>query len=169
MAKFIRKIQSSEAGAREHLRWMIYQVCNGGVLQYCGNGYADDLIEYVKSHDIIKELQNAECPEDGIKAMKQMLLQLDEQRPTEECPYCYGAGELEDEDDEGNITTEICDECHGDGEVEVNRWSDTSDQSWMDMFDNWFYKLNLNQLDDWTGQSHHHSHALDVMEQNKKK
>ena len=61
----------------------------------------------------------------------------------------------------------MCDRCHGDGYIEVNKWADSDNQSWMDRYEDWFYKLDMNKLDDWTEQSHNHSHFMDVIQQNK--
>ena len=71
MAKWTKIVKAEKDNkAKQHLRNLIYQVCNGGILQYCFNGYADNLLEYVKSHDIIQELEDLGCPEDGIKIMQ---------------------------------------------------------------------------------------------------
>ena len=162
--KFIKLLKASDANAKTHLKWLIYQVNNGGALQYCFNGYADDLLEYIKSHDIIKELQEMNCPEDGIKAIDQMIKCLQDSVPSQDCTDCDGSGEWENEDENGDIETSTCESCHGDGYIEKDKWVDSDEQSWMSRYDNWFYKLDMDKLDDWTGQSHNHSVALDMME-----
>ena len=167
--KFIRTLKASNEMAKNHLKWLVYQVNNGGMLQYCFNGYADDLLKYAETHNIVQELEEMGCPAQGIEAIEYVLKLLNEMNPpTCECPDCNGSGELETEDEDGDIETSLCDNCHGDGEIEVSTWAECDNQSWMNRFDNWFYKLNMKELDDWTEQSHNHSYALDMIEQNKK-
>lgn len=166
--KFIRVLKASEdVTAKDHLRWLIYQVCNGGVLQYCNNGYADDLLEYTESHNIIQELQDMGCPQEGIDAISKMIKLLKDYSPFEECIDCNGSGEWENEDENGDIETSTCETCRGNGYIETNKWADSDEQSWMERYDKWLYALNLDQLDDWTEQSHTHSVALDMINQNK--
>ena len=165
--KFIKVLKASDATAKDHLRWLIYQVCNGGVSQYCGNGYADDLLEYTDSHDIIKELQDMGCPSQGVEAMNQMIKCLHDYAPDQTCLDCDGTGEWENEDENGDIETSTCEMCHGDGYIETDKWADSDEQSWMERYDKWLYALNLDQLDDWTEQTHTHSHTLDMINQNK--
>jgi len=166
--KFIRTLKASDEMAKNHLRWLVYQVNNGGMFQYCFNGYADDLVEYAKTHDIVQELEEMGCPVQGIEAIEYALDLLQDLQPTKECPDCNGSGEWETEDENGDIESSRCDTCYGDGEIEINTWAESDNQSWMKRFDNWFYKLNMKELDDWTGQSHNHSHSLDMIEQNRK-
>ena len=165
MAKWTKIVKAEKDNkAKQHLRNLIYQVCNGGILQYCFNGYADNLLEYVKSHDIIQELEDLGCPEDGIKIMQGTIDKLQNEKPQSKCQYCDGTGQIEsDEDEEGNTNVEDCYECNGDGWEDVEKWSDTDDQYWMDYFDEWFYDFNTDLLDDWTNQSHTHSVILDTI------
>ena len=170
--KFIRVLKASDETAKAHLRWLIYQVHNGGVEQYCFNGYADDFLQYVKQKggidNVIMELKDLNCPEDGTDAIRMMYSGLTEHTPSYECPDCNGSGELENEDENGDITTEWCDRCSGEGYIESNKWSDTHSQPWMEEYENWLYALNTKELDDWTNQSHNHSVFMDMMKQNKK-
>lgn len=163
MNKWTKIVKAEENNkAKQHLRNLIYQVLNGGILQYCFNGYADDLLEYIKNHDIIQELKDLGCPEDGIKIMQGTIDKLQKEKPQSECQYCDGTGQFEsDEDEEGNTNVEDCSECNGDGWEDVEKWSDTDNQYWMDYFDKWFYDFNIDLLDDWTEQSHTHSVILD--------
>lgn len=162
--KFIRVLKASDEMAKNHLRWLVYQVNNGGMLQYCGNGYADDLLEYAETHDIVQELEEMGCPVQGIEAIEYALDLLNSNEPITTCYACGGQGYYEDEDGE----SETCDECHGEGGFDADSWSDAESDYWMEKFDNWFYKLNMKELDDWTEQSHNHSHSLDMIEQNRK-
>lgn len=165
--KFIKVLKASSNMAKNHLRWLVYQVNNGGVMQYCNNGYADELLEYCKTHDIVQELKEAGCPVQGVEAINKIIGLLQSWTPSATCDYCGGTGESENEDEDGDIETERCEECHGDGEVEVDSWCEADEKFWMKDFDNWFYKLDMNKLDDWTEQSHNHSHFMDVIQQNK--
>ena len=167
MSKFIRTIKSNETTAKDHLKWLVYQVYNGGIYQYIINGYADRLLEYEKTHDISDELKSMGAPEDGVDAFDELLEELYSNTPSYDCPNCDGLGYHEEED--SYEKEQDCYYCNGQGTIEAEKWSDSEQQSWMDEYDNWFGKLNMHQLDDWTGQSHHHSHSLDMMEQNKKK
>ena len=174
---FIRTIKAEEeATAKELMGWLTYQVCNGGVHQYCYNGYADELLSYAETRDIVKELTEQGCPQEGIQAMSKMLKMLSTSYPYESCPECGGSGyfdetcyEEDGEHEVGDSYEVECEHCHGDGEIEPENWSETDNLPWMDEFDNWFYSLNLDALDDWTNQSHNHSVMLDVIEQNKNK
>lgn len=139
MGKWTRVVKANENEAKKYLRNLIYQVNNGGILQYCFNGYADDLLEYIKSHDIIQELKDLGCPEDGIKIMQGTIDKLQNEKPMAQNEF--GDDEMED----------------------VEKWADTDDQYWMDEFDNWFYGFNMDKLDDWTEQSHTHSVILDTI------
>lgn len=170
MNKWTKVIKSNENEAKKHLRNLIYQVNNGGILQYCFNGYADDLLEYIKSHDIIQELKNLGCPEDGIKLMEGTIDKLQNEIPQTKCQYCDGTGQIEsdEEDEEGNTDVEDCYECNGNGWEDAEKWAETDDQYWMEYFDEWFYKFNMDKLDDWTEQSHTHSVILDQIKENNK-
>lgn len=151
--------------AKQMLRDLVYQVNNGGFAQYCWNGYADELLDYVKSHDIIKELGDLGCPADGIAAMKKVIEFLQSNEPMEECPYCNGTGSLEEEDENGDIEEGICYECGGEGSIHSKNWANSDIGIFHEVgtFEKWFYSLNMYELDDWTGQSHTHSVMMDMM------
>lgn len=147
--KWTRVLKSSSEEAKQHLAHLIYQVSNGGALQYCTNGYADDLLQYAETHDIVEELEEMGCPVDGMEAVEKMLKDLYDHYPTSDCHECGGSGELENEDKEGNVEYELCDICHGDGVIEEAKWAYSDRMEWMDKFDNWFNKLNVKEIDDW--------------------
>ena len=159
-----RVIKSSEQEAKQHLRNLVYQVNNGGMYQYCTNGYADELLQYDESHDIVQELSDAGAPKDGVEAMAKTLDSLQNHTPYYYCEYCDGSGQEEYEDEEGNLEEHTCDMCDGAGEREAGKWEDASIQPWMDEFDSWFYTLNMEELDNWTEQSHNHSKFMDTVE-----
>ena len=170
LAKIVKKAANEQA--KQMLKDLVYQVCNGGILQYCWNGFADKLLEYAKGHDIVQELKDLGCPQTGIEAIEHTLEVLRQQKPLAECQYCGGSGEVEttDVDEYGDPIRETCYDCGGDGYEKVDKWEDTDKQDWwMPDYDNWFSweNLDIEALDDWTGQSHHHSVMRDMMEQNK--
>ena len=167
MSKFTKIFKANTTTAKDHLQWLIYQVCNGGVIQYCINGYADELLDYIETHDIIKELQEMGCPEQGVQAMSKIIDLLKRHTPTAECIECGGRGEWENEDENGDIEDIVCDYCDGDGFVRVDGWVNADNQYWMEEYENWLYALNTDELDDWTNQSHNHSVFMDMIQQNK--
>ena len=162
--KWTRVLKSSSEEAKQHLRNLVYQVNNGGMYQYCTNGYADELLQYDKSHDIVQELLDAGAPKDGVEAMAKTLDSLQNHTPYYYCEYCDGTGEEEFEDEDGSLMSDTCSECDGAGEKEAEKWEDASIQPWMDEFDDWFYTLNMKELDNWTEQSHNHSVFMDMMD-----
>lgn len=172
-------LKQNAAKAKELMMNLVYQVNNGGVQQYCYNGYADELLEEAENFDVIETLKATGCPEDGIRAMQRMLSDLQDNEPLEVCQYCGGEGfydeEVEEVDEEtGENYTDIeqkrCDECDGEGYITVSDYERGSEDvtGWMEAYDNWFYALKgMDALDDWTEQSHTHSVILDMMKNNK--
>lgn len=161
--KEIRK-SADNSNAKQYLKDLVYQVYNGGIFQYCMNGYADDLLQYNATNNIVQELKDMNCPKDGIKAITKILEKLKEEKPYAACPECDGEGYLEYEDDQ----QEECGNCGGDGNEEVSEWRDADYDYWMGEFDRWFDSLSMDVLDDWTEQSHNHSISLDMMDENSK-
>lgn len=159
-------VKAENTTAKDLLKYLVYQVNNGGILQYCNNGYADELLEYTKNHDILKELKELGCPQQGLEAMQKALTYFYSEQPSEECPDCGGEGQLEEEDEEGNVEFETCPLCSGDGEIVTSKWSEVSEKDWMNDFDNWFYSLpNMEELAKFVKEPTTFSHTFEAMKQ----
>ena len=154
------------------LRNLHYQVYNGGIQQCAMNGYLDDLEDY-GTNQFIADLRNeidvstdagAEC----LKAAQMFVNVLDEVQKTRVCSECGGEGQIQEEDEYGDVEYSECSYCNGNGTIEVERYSDAdfgdfSDNQWDDKWDEKYYQLNGDMIDDATGQTHTHSVVLDAL------
>jgi hypothetical protein len=109
---------------------MNYQVCNGGWIQWCDNGYCTELMALRK---ILLEMNTEMSTRIAVMLNKVAETLKDEvlhdgvskgfggdyfanmESEDEDCTNCNGTGEVDDEDDDGNVTKVTCDWCHGDG------------------------------------------------------
>lgn len=141
-----------------------YQICNGGLAQACYNGYIDDLDSY-GGLDFIKDIIE-ECGKnsDAAVAASMIVDAMNKISLVKRCPECDGNGELEDEDEDGDVHSETCRECDGEGTVSADDYSEIDvDMPWMDQWDEQYYNtVDSDAIDDLTGQSHTHSVALDT-------
>lgn len=154
------------------LRNLHYQVYNGGIQQCAMNGYLDDLEDY-GTNQFIADLRNeidvstdagAEC----LKAAQMFVNVLDEVQKTRVCSECGGDGQIQEEDEYGDVEYSECSYCNGNGTIEVDRYADAdfgdfSDNQWDDKWDEKYYELNGDMIDDATGQTHTHSVVLDAL------
>ena len=175
-----KKIQESEENpdAMTLLKWLHYQICNGGLEQAAENGYIDRLFNYGEDKFIDDVKQAVDVSTDAgaacLKAALMIANAADQLQLTKICPDCYGYGEYETEDDFGEPTTERCSLCNGDGTLGVSDYSDIdfgsgSGNEWTDSWDSKYYKeIDSNLVDDATGQSHTHSVVLDAIRDNQK-
>ena len=161
-----KQLDRRKQSAKNHLANLIYQVCNGGVAQYCGNGYADELKHDANTFDIPGTLKQMGCPQQGIIAIEKMIEYLQDD-PLMVCEECGGEGYISDDETDEE---QECPECFGDGYVDAGDWQhcDLEQYGWFDRYDKWLYSLDLDELDNWTDQSHNHSVFMDMMQQNKK-
>ena len=154
------------------LRNLHYQVYNGGLQQCAMNGYLDDLVDYGTNQfiaDIRKEIDvstdaGAEC----LKAAQMFVNVLDKITMTKMCGDCGGSGEMEEEDEYGETTYTSCPYCNGQGSETVDEIRDVdigrdTENSWDSEWDDEYYKLNGDLIDDATGQTHTHSVVLDAL------
>ena len=154
------------------LRNLHYQVYNGGIQQCAKNGYLDDLEDY-GTNQFIADIRNeidvstdagAEC----LKAAQMFVDVLDEVKKTRICQDCGGDGQMQEEDEYGDVEYSDCPYCNGEGTIEVDRYADAdfddfSDNGWHDKWDEKYYQLNGDMIDDATGQTHTHSVVLDAL------
>jgi len=110
-----------------------YQVCNGGWIQWCDNGYCTKIAIVTK---VVAQM-NTELSKRVLAMLKQVESTLKDEvvagevashgwggdyfanmePEEEECWNCRGEGTLSYEDDEGNDKNETCPECGGDGVI----------------------------------------------------
>lgn len=111
---------------------MNYQVCNGGWIQWCDNGYCTELLALRKillemntemsNHIVVMLDKVAETLKDevlhgGVSKGFGGYYFADMEPEEEDCYECGGDGYIVDEDDEGNETKETCSHCGGDGYI----------------------------------------------------
>ena len=119
---------------------MNYQVQNGGWDQWWDNGYGprdiDWLVDFFHTHREYKSFK-------WIFDLLEKVQYTSELPGTEECTWCGGSGEIEDEDPEtGEVEYEECPECRGTGEVA------TDEPSFPDEYDDSYYAGNDKLMDD---------------------
>lgn len=157
--------------ALEMLKYMHYQICNGGFEQACGNGYVDDLLdEFGTAHKWIKQLKEeldmrTKEGEEAIKAAEMISLAIGDTDLITSCQDCDGEGVYMEDDYE-----ETCEYCNGDGFIAVDSFSEVSFDSdhgfndWAEEWDSKYYDtIDSDIIDDLTGQSHTHSVVLDMI------
>lgn len=91
---------------------MNYQVQNGGWDQWWYNRYGPRDIQW------LIDFFGAHTEYDTFKWILQLLEKVQsasEEEDEEDCEYCGGSGEIEDEDEEGNVDSSPCPECSGSG------------------------------------------------------
>ena len=93
---------------------------------------------------------------------------LDEVQKTRVCSECGGEGQIQEEDEYGDVEYSECSYCNGNGTIEVDSYADAdfgdfSDNQWDDKWDEKYYQLNGDMIDDATGQTHTHSVVLDAL------
>lgn len=109
---------------------MNYQVCNGGWIQWCDNGYCTELMAV---RTILIEMNTERSNHIAVmlnkvaETLKHDVLHggvskgfcgdyfADMESEDEECANCDGTGKVDDEDDDGNVIKVTCDWCDGDG------------------------------------------------------
>lgn len=139
-----------------------YQVCNGGHVQYVGNGYHSteqsgffqDVSDNCNIHEELISLSKeffkkypVKFSTDFIKIIEEFHIEIDNEREIEEiCLECQGSGCNEENEDED----EDCYECDGSGEIMVdnpNRGEiDSGTAILFEELDDKYYKISDNLI-----------------------
>lgn len=163
--------------AIEWLGALHYQICNGGLEQACYNGYIDRLIEEWDNASLWVEALEKEVDERtkegkaAIAAANMIDKAINDLEMIVVCQDCGGDGYYYEENEDGESEEYPCDNCDGEGSFGTDTFADIDFEfynEWVNKWDSEYYtKIDMDAIDDLTGQSHTHSVVLDSMKEAK--